>query len=187
MTNKLKIPADLRKKLIDLKRNKNISLEGNILKLIDYDNDEDFKNYINTCIESDKEHRKKRLELTKTLQLQNKELIEAQSENEELVKEIKKALHTAEESKENALNELDVIQKRQQTKLISTIVKIALFVIMGVGIITTLMYVFSLVIGKDTQIIGSTWANMFGILLTNAFSIVGTIMGVKYASNSGDE
>jgi len=37
---------------------------------------------------------------------------------------------------------------------------------------------------KETQIIGSTWSNMFGILLTNAFSIVGTIMGVKYANDS---
>ena len=40
----------------------------------------------------------------------------------------------------------------------------------------------SMFTGKDTQIIGSTWSNMFGILLTNAFSIVGTIMGVKYAN-----
>jgi len=44
------------------------------------------------------------------------------------------------------------------------------------------MYGIALFTEKDTQIIGSTWANMFGILLTNAFSIIGTIMGVKYAS-----
>jgi hypothetical protein len=46
------------------------------------------------------------------------------------------------------------------------------------------MYGIAMMTGKDTQIIGSTWSNMFGILLTNAFSIVGTIMGVKYASES---
>jgi len=34
----------------------------------------------------------------------------------------------------------------------------------------------------DTTVIGSTWSNIIGILLTNAFSIIGTIMGVKYAS-----
>jgi hypothetical protein len=45
------------------------------------------------------------------------------------------------------------------------------------------MYAFAIVTDKETQIIGSTWSNMFGILLTNAFSIVGTIMGVKYASD----
>jgi len=36
--------------------------------------------------------------------------------------------------------------------------------------------------GKDTQVISAAWSNMFGILLTNAFSIIGTIMGIKYAS-----
>jgi len=46
------------------------------------------------------------------------------------------------------------------------------------------MYGIAMATGKDTQIIGSTWSNMFGILLTNAFSIVGTIMGVKYASEN---
>ena len=39
---------------------------------------------------------------------------------------------------------------------------------------------------NEVQMIGSTWSNMFGILLTNAFSIVGTIMGVKYASEKKD-
>jgi len=59
--------------------------------------------------------------------------------------------------------------------------------IVGVGIITSLMYGVSLMVGSDTQIIGSTWSNMFGILLTNAFSIVGTIMGVKYASEKNNK
>ena len=54
--------------------------------------------------------------------------------------------------------------------------------LLGVGVITTVMYALALTTGADTQIIGSTWSNMFGILLTNAFSIVGTIMGVKYAT-----
>jgi hypothetical protein len=54
--------------------------------------------------------------------------------------------------------------------------------IIGVGVITTGVYIFTMAMGKDTQIISAAWANMFGILLTNAFSIVGTIMGIKYAS-----
>ena len=59
--------------------------------------------------------------------------------------------------------------------------------ILGVGIVTTLIYMLAIYTDKDTQIIGSTWSNMFGILLTNAFSIVGTIMGVKYASENKKE
>jgi hypothetical protein len=44
------------------------------------------------------------------------------------------------------------------------------------------MYIIS---NHDTQIIGSTWSNMFSVLLTNEFSIVGTIMGIKYATQEG--
>ena len=184
---KIKISDELKQQLIALQKTKNISLEGNITKLFDDEGNAEFAAYLKECINRDKDNRKKRLDLTKKLQIQNTELIKSQEENDDLMKELKQALDLAEEAKDTALNDLDLIQKKQQTKLISTIVKIALFVIVGVGITTTLMYVFSLIIGKDTQIIGSTWANMFGILLTNAFSIVGTIMGVKYANNSNDD
>jgi PAS domain S-box-containing protein len=84
--------------------------------------------------------------------------------------------------KDAALNDLDATIKKSQNELIKTIVKSALFVIMSVGFITTIMYSFAILSNKDTQIIGSTWSNMFSVLLTNAFSIVGTIMGIKYAT-----
>jgi hypothetical protein len=77
-----------------------------------------------------------------------------------------------------------VLQKKTQNELISTIVRVALWVIMGVGIITTGVYVLTLFVGKDTQVISAAWSNIFGILLTNAFSIVGTIMGIKYATEN---
>jgi hypothetical protein len=57
-----------------------------------------------------------------------------------------------------------------------------LSVIVGVGLVTTLLYWVAIITEQDTQIIGSTWSNMFSVLLTNAFSIVGTIMGIKYAT-----
>jgi len=84
--------------------------------------------------------------------------------------------------KNAALNDLDATIKKSQSELIKVIVKCALAVIIGVGFITTLMYSFAILSNKDTQIIGSTWSNMFSVLLTNAFSIVGTIMGIKYAT-----
>jgi hypothetical protein len=93
------------------------------------------------------------------------------------------AMKNAEAAKESALNDLDVLQKKTQTELIGTIVKVALYVIIGVGFISTVMYVFAIISKTDTQVISSTWSNILGILLTNAFSIVGTIMGVKYATN----
>jgi hypothetical protein len=80
------------------------------------------------------------------------------------------------------LNDLDVIIKKGQSELIKVIVKSALGVIIGVGIVTTILYWIAIITNKETQIIGSTWSNMFSVLLTNAFSIVGTIMGIKYAT-----
>ena len=88
----------------------------------------------------------------------------------------------AEEAKELAINDLDLLQRKTQFELIGTIVKVALYIIIGVGITATILYALAIIANKDTTNIGSTWSNMFGILLTNAFSIVGTIMGVKYAS-----
>ena len=87
--------------------------------------------------------------------------------------------------KNAALNDLDVLMKKSQSELIKTIVVVALVVIVGVGVVTTMLYWMAMVTGKDTQIIGSTWSNMFSVLLTNAFSIVGTIMGIKYATQEG--
>ena len=85
--------------------------------------------------------------------------------------------------KNAALEDLDATLKKSQNELIGVIVKSALGVILSVGFITTVMYSFAILSNKDTQIIGSTWSNMFSVLLTNAFSIVGTIMGIKYATS----
>ncbi len=107
---------------------------------------------------------------------------------EERRKEIvKKVKAEAENAKIVAENDLDLIQKKTQFELIGSIVKVALWVILGVGFVVTGMYLFAIFMDKDTQVIGSTWSNIVGILLTNAFSIVGTIMGVKYASESKKE
>ena len=88
----------------------------------------------------------------------------------------------AEHAKEVAETDLSLLQKKTQTELMGSIVRVALWVIMGVGFVTTGLYVFVLLLGHDSKIIESTWSNLFGILLTNSFSIIGTIMGVKHAT-----
>jgi hypothetical protein len=124
----------------------------------------------------------------------NREIKKQQEEIQKINDELKISLENsetlrieAEKAKDIALNDLDIIVKKSQTELVSKVITTALYVIMGVGCITTLLYIFSILVGKETQIIGSTWSNLFGILLTNAFSIVGTIMGVKYASEKDKE
>ena len=118
------------------------------------------------------------------------ETIVSKNKIEELSNKVKAELENSnklreaiEIEKDAAVNDLDATIKKSQNELIKTIVKSALFVIMSVGFITTIMYSFAILSNKDTQIIGSTWSNMFSVLLTNAFSIVGTIMGIKYATS----
>jgi len=201
----MKINKDTRDNLLKLAKEKKIFLEGNLIKIIEIDEDDvQLTKYINDCKERDTTSRKKRLQVTKQVQKQNKELESAAKENDRVNKQLSKALDEteqamqdakdaeqqaimakaqAEKAAETALGDLDLMQKKSQFELIGTIVRVALFVIIGVGVLTTIMYGIAIVNDKETQIIGSTWSNMFGILLTNAFSIVGTIMGVKYASD----
>jgi hypothetical protein len=127
-------------------------------------------------------------------EVQNRELLAWQQDNQRMSVELQQEMAKselariqAEEAKTAAVNDLDVLQKKKQTELIGNIVRIALGVIISIGIITTFMYILALVINKDTQMIGSTWSNMLGILLTNAFSIIGTIMGVKYSGKEEKE
>ena len=223
------LDKNTKKQLIDLLKTKNIGLEGNVVKLIDPDGDEDFAAYLKQCIEKDIATRKKRLEMTKQVQSQNAELTKLNQANEKMMEELQETLKnvgeskttfevqnrelnewkqenlrlteelknemakseqariTAENAKNEAENNLDLIQKKTQFELINNIVRVALYVIIGVGTITTGIYVYSMTIGMDTDIIGSTWSNMFGILLTNSFSIVGTILGVKYGSSPSKE
>lgn len=117
----------------------------------------------------------------------------ARSEAERLKEEAENARLEAETARQEAINaknvaegDLELMQKKTQFELIGTIVRVALWVILGVGGVTTAMYILALSAGLDTTVIGSTWSNIIGILLTNAFSIVGTIMGVKYASEKKD-
>lgn len=224
----IKIDDNTKKQLIELYQKKGIGLEGNITKLIQREDDEDFKEYLKECESKDAEKRKKRLEMTKKIQKQNEELTSLNDENQRILTELQDTLENVEQSKtafelqnkelnewkttnirlteelrvemiraeqakldaeaakQNAENDLDLLQKRNQTELISTIVKVALYVIVGVGVITTGVYVFTLIVGKDTQVISAAWSNIFGILLTNAFSIIGTIMGIKYATNQSE-
>lgn len=193
----IQITKHTRDLLLKVAKEKRIYIEGNFLKLLKADDsDTEFKKYLELCKTKDSTARRKRLSVTKQVQKQNKELVSKQEETDNLMIELQDALQSAKESEETAnqlreeaekgmgkaLDDLELIQKKTQFELISTIVRVALVVIIGVGVITTLMYGLALMTGSDTQIIGSTWSNMFGILLTNAFSIVGTIMGVKYAT-----
>jgi len=179
----IKLTEEIENQFIQLGEKQGVYLEGNIIKVIN-DENANFKTYLEQAQIKDADNRKKRLEITKQIQDKNKELTEKQTENDALMLQLQEALNKAEQAKNNALNDLSVLQKRSQTELIGEIVKIALLVIVGVGIVVTGMYLYSMATNStETTLIGNTWSNLFGILLTNSFSIIGTIMGVKYADS----
>ena len=223
------LDKNTKKELIELFKSKSIGLEGNIVKLINSDGDEEFASYLKQCSEKDVALRRKRLEITKQVQTQNAELSKLNDANQKMMEELQNTLTSMEEqktqiesqnsellawkqenekigaelveamkqseqarliaenAKDQAENNLDMMQKKTQFELINNIVRVALYVIIGVGFITTGIYVYSMALNVDTDIIGSTWSNMFGILLTNSFSIVGTILGVKYGASPNKE
>ena len=201
----MKVTQETRKNLLEVARKNKIYLEGNLLKIIEADQgDSEFQEYLDVCREKDSTSRKKRLEVTKRVQSQNKELEKAAEDNKILMDNLKVALDQAEEEKmkaevareeaerskhlaeklrDDAMGDLETLQKKTQFGLVGIIVKIALAVICAVAIITSILYIYVLSKGLDSKIIESTWSNLFGILLTNSFSIIGTIMGVKYATS----
>lgn len=180
---KINFPKEVCDELQRVAEEKKIFLEGNILKVIESTEFESFSDYIAKAKKNDEENRRKRLEVTRTVQDQNKELIASKEENDALMLDLKEALALAEEAKTAAESDLDIMQKKSQFELIGNIVSYALYIIAGIGIVTTSLYIWAIWLNsEETTLIGSTWSNLFGILLTNSFSIIGTIMGVKYAS-----
>ena len=193
----VEVTEHTRNVLLEVAKTKKIYVEGNFLKLLKAPKgDKEFEDYLQLCKEKDISIRRKRLDVTKQVQQQNKELVAKQEENDALMGELQSALEEAknatweaeklraeaEKGMGKALEDLELMQKKTQFELIGKIVTVALWVILGVGVITTLLFAFTLVIGKENPILESTWSNLFGILLTNSFSIIGTIMGVKYAT-----
>lgn len=182
---KIKFPIEAEHLLIQTAKRRKVYLEGSIIKIIEAEPESDFEDYLNEAKRRDRETRMKRLDVIKQAQEDTKQLKIKASENESLMEEVKQALEAAEQAKETALSDLDVMQQKTQFELIGTTVKVSLVIIVAVGIMVTAMYGFSLYIdSEEKDLIGNTWSNLLGILLTNSFSIIGTIMGVKYASNS---
>jgi hypothetical protein len=164
-----------------------VFLEGNILKLISKSNDPEFDKYLEECIVRDNDTRRKRLDITKKVQIQNKELVSWKEHNEKLNEELQEALLKAEKAMKSAQSDLDILQRRTQYELMGSIVKVSLWVICGCGLITTVLYGVSLIQNIENRVVESTWSNMLSILLTNSFSIIGTVMGIKYASEKKEK
>lgn len=192
--------------LIKAKSDSGVLLEGKLLKIIDKRGlSEERAAYLEEAVAAGKFKEKQRLDISKEYQKEKAALVAAEQENEGLLKELRDALEEArqeriaadearaeaESAKELVEADLEFMMQRTQFELMGRIVQVSLVVILGVGVITTVLYA-SALFGfsrdpADTALLANTWSNMFGILLTNSFSIIGTIMGVKYATEKQGE
>ena len=180
----IKLGDPARSQLLQLAGAKDIYLQGDVLNHLDDEGDEHFTAYLLTALDRQKTEVVEDERARQRIEAQNNELKQAEKRNQELMNELRSALAAAESAKRAAETDLDRLQKKTQFELINIIVRTSLAVILGVGLITTVLYAFSLKTNKDTTLIGNTWSNMFGILLTNSFSIIGTIMGIKYVTET---
>ena len=136
--------------LLEVAKKNKIYVEGNFLKILSAKTgDTEFQKYLDICKEKDTTSRRKRLLVTKQVQAQNKELEAAATENDRVNKQLSKALEETEQAMEDAraaeqkainakaeaetlrdaaMEDLELMQKKTQFELISTIVKVSLFV-----------------------------------------------------------
>ena len=89
--------------LLEVAKKRKIYVEGNFLKLLKAPKDDtEFEEYLNLCKEKDNTSRRKRLQVTKQVQNQNKELVQKQEETDKLMIELQAALDSAKQSEEEA-------------------------------------------------------------------------------------
>ena len=112
---KLTFCEDTKKRLLEIWKEKGIYIEGNILKLINSEEDKKVDEYVKKATELQKAKQRKRLDVTKQVQTQNKQLKIASEDIEKANSKLEIALKTAENSKENALKDLDILQKKTQS------------------------------------------------------------------------
>ena len=99
----MKVTQYTRDVLLEVARQKKIFVEGNFLKLLEAeDGDTEFAEYLQLCKDKDITSRRKRLDVTKQVQSQNKALEKAAERNAALMEDLKVALEQAEKAKTEA-------------------------------------------------------------------------------------
>ena len=110
----LSLSDDIRKALIAIAQETQVYLEGNILKLIDPVDDPDFRSYLEEAVRRDRAVRQRRLDITKQVQRQNKELVTFNDQNSLLNEELRRALDEQRKAKDDLLETLKKLEKQNQ-------------------------------------------------------------------------
>ena len=98
MQEKIKLPLEIKQTLLKYAEKLGLYMEGNLLKLIDADDDQQFINYLKEASERDLSIRSKRLRITKQIQDQNKNLVILNEKLQKTISELELARDKAEEA-----------------------------------------------------------------------------------------
>ena len=110
----LELNDDIRKALIEIARDSKVYLEGSILKLINPGDDPSFNRYLDEAVRKDRSVRQLRLEITKQVQAQNKELSAINEQNVALNAELRTALDQQKKVQDKLLMTLDKLERQNQ-------------------------------------------------------------------------
>ena len=110
----LSLGDDIKKALIATAQESQVYLEGNILKLIDPGEDTVFRAYLEEAVRRDKAGRQRRLDITKQVQRQNRELLEFNEQNSTLNRELNLALEEQRRAKDELLVTLKKMERQNQ-------------------------------------------------------------------------
>ena len=110
----IKLNEETRKALVQLALDTQVYPEGNILKLLNTDDDPDFKSYIEKATARDKSMRQRRLEITKQIQIQNRDLTKFNEQITILNKDLTIALEEQKKAKEQVIAALKVLERKNR-------------------------------------------------------------------------
>lgn len=166
---------------------KGIYLEGALLKVISKSNtlrDEDWIGYLKLASERDEIKSRERVELTQEALNQKSELERAHKKIKQQYELLKTEKAKVEDDVCNLEKNLKVLREKNQLKIMNNVVNICLRIIIGIGVSCSLILIIMLICGNQSDLVESTWSQSILLMLSNSFSIIATIQGVKSLKDS---
>lgn len=110
----IQLNEETRQALLKLAQETQVYPEGNILKLFDPGDDEAFKAYLEKSMARDRAMRQRRLDITKQIQIQNRDLTKFNEQVSLLNKDLTIALEEQKKAKEQVIMALKKLEKKNQ-------------------------------------------------------------------------
>ena len=110
----IRLNDETRKALIALAQETQVYPEGNFVKLLDPGDDEDFRAYIGKALARDRNMRQRRLEITKQIQIQNRDLIKYNEQVTVLNQDLTISLEEQKKAKEQVIQALKRLEKKNR-------------------------------------------------------------------------